>query len=67
MLIHIITKPDTSPPLYMAFEIRDNVGYYMHHASNNIADLVAELEIYRPKPTIHFDNQSRLAFWHSLQ
>lgn len=67
MLIHIITKPNTNPALYMAFEIRENVGYYMHHASTNLSDLVAELEIYRPKPIIRFDNAARLAFWHSLQ
>ena len=67
MIIHIITKPDTNPALYMAFEIRENIGYFTHHASTNIADLVEELELYRPKPTIRFDDTARLAFWHSLQ
>lgn len=51
---------------YRADEIINGVGYFSYHCGNDVKALVEELEALNPKPTVTFDNASRLDFWRSL-
>ena len=67
MNIQIIKETrENEAPLYKAFEIKNGVGFFTHHLSNNVSALVEELEQITPKPVITFDNASRVDFWKSL-
>lgn len=67
MTIQIIkSQTEGQAPLYKAYEIKQGVGYFNHHLSNNVSALVKELEADFPKVTILFDDASRLDFWRSL-
>lgn len=67
MNIQIIKETrENEAPLYKAFEIKNEVGFFTYHLSNNVSALVKELEQITPKPVITFDNASRVDFWKSL-